>query len=122
MFHGGFGKKGKPSPILNMMGRSKVCPQLPLSGHSLHGAISQCLVSGSIWSDVCWASRVKGSGPTGCLMEEGGRQKGNQAKRKKKEGPISWSWTFHLWNRKSGDWKGLGQEEVTSRRLGTFWA
>ena len=63
--------------IVSTKGRSEVCPQVPISGHRFHGAVSQCTVSGSIWADVCWASRVKGSGQIGCPMEEGGRQKGS---------------------------------------------
>lgn len=68
-------RKVSQVPIVSTKGRSEVCPQVPISGHRFHGAISQCTVSGPIWADVCWAGRVKGSGQSGCPMEEGGRQK-----------------------------------------------
>lgn len=60
---------------------------------------------------VYWTSRANAQGQirAGWRREEGRR--GRKAKRKNKEEPVSWSWAFHLWNRK----RGTGKVWVTRR-------
>jgi hypothetical protein len=47
---------------------------------------------------------------------------GKLGQEEEEDGPISQSWAFLPRNRNIGDLKGLGQEEVLSRLLGTRWA